>query len=40
MNIDLIFQQFKEILELQIPEDNRWHGKYESTPYATLKVKE
>ncbi|KAG6658126.1 hypothetical protein I3843_04G128000 [Carya illinoinensis] len=39
-DVDLVFQQFKEILELQIPEDNRWHGKYESTPYATLKVKD
>lgn len=37
--IDLVFQPFKEDLEVQIPEkeESRWHGKYETTPYATLK---
>ncbi|KAF5458657.1 hypothetical protein F2P56_022670 [Juglans regia] len=39
-DVDLVFQKFTENLELQIPEDNRWHGKYESTPYATSKVKD
>jgi len=35
--VDLVFQPFKEDLELQIAEkeENRWHGKYETTPYAT-----
>lgn len=35
--LDLVFKPFKEDLELQIAEkeDNRWHGKYETTPYAT-----
>uniref|UniRef100_A0A2N9IAD1 3-hydroxyisobutyryl-CoA hydrolase n=1 Tax=Fagus sylvatica TaxID=28930 RepID=A0A2N9IAD1_FAGSY len=38
--VDLVFQPFKEDLELQIPEreESRWHGKYETTPYATSKV--
>lgn len=37
--IDLVFQPFKEDLEVQIPEkeESRWHGKYETTPYATSK---
>ncbi|XP_059452356.1 3-hydroxyisobutyryl-CoA hydrolase-like protein 5 [Corylus avellana] len=35
--VGLVFQPFKEDLELQIAEkeENRWHGKYETTPYAT-----
>ncbi|KAB8455111.1 hypothetical protein FH972_025264 [Carpinus fangiana] len=35
--VDLVFQPFKEDLELQIAEkeENRWHGKYETTSYAT-----
>lgn len=37
--IDLVFQPFKEDLEVQISEkeESRWHGKYETTPYATSK---
>ncbi|KAM4094900.1 hypothetical protein ACJW30_06G229500 [Castanea mollissima] len=37
--VDLVFQPFKEDLEVQIPEkeESRWHGKYETTPYATSK---
>ncbi|KAK7836679.1 3-hydroxyisobutyryl-coa hydrolase-like protein 5 [Quercus suber] len=37
--IDLVFQPFKEDLEVQIPEkeESRWHGKYETTPYVTSK---
>ncbi|KAJ9172838.1 hypothetical protein P3X46_016036 [Hevea brasiliensis] len=36
--VDLVFQPFKEDLELQIPgkEDCRWSGKYENSPYAAL----
>lgn len=39
--LDLVFKPFKEDLELRIPEkeDNRWDGKYETTPYATSTVK-
>lgn len=38
--MDLLFQPFKEELELQIPdkEECRWNGKYENSAYATLKV--
>ncbi|XP_030931339.1 3-hydroxyisobutyryl-CoA hydrolase-like protein 5 isoform X1 [Quercus lobata] len=37
--VDLVFQPFKEDLEVLIPEkeESRWHGKYETTPYATSK---
>ncbi|KAK4577993.1 hypothetical protein RGQ29_028216 [Quercus rubra] len=37
--VDLVFQPFKEDLEVQIPEkeESRWHGKYETTAYATSK---
>ncbi|KAM3698965.1 hypothetical protein ACJW31_06G226400 [Castanea mollissima] len=37
--VDLVFQPFKEDLEVQVPEkeESRWHGKYETTPYATSK---
>ncbi|EEF35736.1 3-hydroxyisobutyryl-CoA hydrolase-like protein 5 isoform X2 [Ricinus communis] len=38
--VDLVFQPFKEDLELQTPEIEacRWGGKYENSSYATLKV--
>ncbi|GMN54968.1 hypothetical protein TIFTF001_024096 [Ficus carica] len=38
--LDLVFQPFKEDLELQIPEkeESRWDGKYENSAYATLKA--
>ncbi|XP_021824875.1 3-hydroxyisobutyryl-CoA hydrolase-like protein 5 [Prunus avium] len=38
--IDQVFQLFEEDLELQIPEKekHRWDGKYENSPYASLKV--
>ncbi|KAH7578437.1 hypothetical protein JRO89_XS01G0381800 [Xanthoceras sorbifolium] len=37
--VDLVFQPFKEELELPIPEkdDCRWDGKYEKSAYATIK---
>ncbi|XP_050249392.1 3-hydroxyisobutyryl-CoA hydrolase-like protein 5 [Quercus robur] len=37
--VDLVFQPFKEDLEVLIPEkeESRWHGKYETTPSATSK---
>ncbi|KAJ4980496.1 hypothetical protein NE237_031333 [Protea cynaroides] len=37
--VDLLFQSFKEELELQIPakEECRWEGKYENTAYPSLK---
>ncbi|GAA0147953.1 hydrolase [Lithospermum erythrorhizon] len=36
--LDLIFQQFEDNLELNIPEtvDNRWEGKFENSIYASL----
>lgn len=39
--IDLVFQPFKEDLELQIPEkeEYRWDGKYENSTHATTKSK-
>ncbi|XP_042488146.1 3-hydroxyisobutyryl-CoA hydrolase-like protein 5 [Macadamia integrifolia] len=38
--VDLVFQPFKEELELQIPanEECRWDGKYENTAYPSLKA--
>ncbi|XP_037492176.1 3-hydroxyisobutyryl-CoA hydrolase-like protein 5 isoform X2 [Jatropha curcas] len=38
--LDLVFQPFKEDLELQIPEKEecRWDGKYENSTYAMSKV--
>ncbi|KAK9188013.1 hypothetical protein WN944_019412 [Citrus x changshan-huyou] len=35
--VDLVFQPFGEVLELQIPENEncRWDGKYENSAYAT-----
>ncbi|XP_043699472.1 3-hydroxyisobutyryl-CoA hydrolase-like protein 5 [Telopea speciosissima] len=38
--VDLLFQPFKEELELQIPakEECRWDGKYENTAYPSLKA--
>ncbi|KAF8391103.1 hypothetical protein HHK36_023403 [Tetracentron sinense] len=40
--VDVVFQPFKEDLELQIPEkeDFRWDGKYENSVYPTLKAVE
>lgn len=37
--VDLVFQPFKEELELAIPENDecRWDGKYEKSAYATSK---
>ncbi|KAI9178381.1 hypothetical protein LWI28_025833 [Acer negundo] len=37
--VDLVFQPFKEELELPIPEKDecRWDGKYEKSAYATFK---
>ncbi|XP_042520603.1 3-hydroxyisobutyryl-CoA hydrolase-like protein 5 [Macadamia integrifolia] len=39
--VDLVFQPFKEELELQIPANKecRWDGKYENTAYPSLKAK-
>uniref|UniRef100_A0A803QLI5 3-hydroxyisobutyryl-CoA hydrolase n=1 Tax=Cannabis sativa TaxID=3483 RepID=A0A803QLI5_CANSA len=38
--VDLIFQQFEEKLELQIPETEecRWDGKYENSTYGLCKT--
>ncbi|KAK9285152.1 hypothetical protein L1049_024337 [Liquidambar formosana] len=37
--VDLVFEPFKEDLELHIPEKEcRWDGKHENSAYATLKV--
>ncbi|PON89715.1 Enoyl-CoA hydratase/isomerase, HIBYL-CoA-H type [Trema orientale] len=40
--VDLVFQPFKEDLELRIPEkeERRWDGKYENSAYAILKARE
>ncbi|XP_050226291.1 3-hydroxyisobutyryl-CoA hydrolase-like protein 5 [Mercurialis annua] len=40
--LELVFQPFKQDLELQIPEKEacRWEGKYENSSYATLKLTE
>ncbi|KAI4341150.1 hypothetical protein MLD38_025909 [Melastoma candidum] len=37
--VGLVFQPFKEELELQIPEkeEHRWFGKFEQSPYPALK---
>lgn len=38
--VDLVFQPFKEEMELQIPEQDecRWEGKYENSAYTTVKI--
>ncbi|KAK9150900.1 hypothetical protein Syun_009209 [Stephania yunnanensis] len=39
--LGLVFQPFKDELELQIPtnEESRWEGKYENSPYPLLQGK-
>lgn len=40
--VNLVFQPFREDLELQVPkkEEYRWDGKYENSVYATMVVEE
>ncbi|XP_028095540.1 3-hydroxyisobutyryl-CoA hydrolase-like protein 5 isoform X1 [Camellia sinensis] len=40
--VNLVFQPFREDLELQVPkkEECRWDGKYENSVYATMVVEE